>query len=108
MKRWSRYALALVHAFVALAALVSGRFARAQDIAVVDVPLVAGAPMQFQRLAAPAPPLPLQRAAQDRYGFLWLSAADGLRRYDGYGFMKVPDGQAALKVGHIIGQSFAS
>jgi ligand-binding sensor domain-containing protein/signal transduction histidine kinase len=108
MTRWSRYAVALVQALVALALCVPGRFARAQDVAVVDVPLVSGAPLQFQRLAAPAPPLPLQRAAQDRYGFLWLSAADGLRRYDGYGFMKVPDGPAALGVGHIIGQSLAS
>lgn len=105
MKRWSHCALAL---FFALVALAPCRSARAQDIAVVDVALVAGAPIQFHRLAAPAPPLALQRMVQDRYGFLWLSAADGLRRYDGYGFMKVPDGQSAHPVGHIIGQSFAS
>jgi len=42
---------------------------------------------------------------QDQYGFLWLSAADGLQRYDGYGFMKVPDGQSAHSVGFIIGHS---
>jgi signal transduction histidine kinase/ligand-binding sensor domain-containing protein len=111
MKRWRRFAVALIHALAALAALATlalGSSARAQDIAVVEVALVAGAPLQFHRLAAPAPPLALQRMAQDRYGFLWLSAADGLRRYDGYGFMKVPEGEAALKVGHIIGQSFAA
>jgi ligand-binding sensor domain-containing protein/signal transduction histidine kinase len=46
--------------------------------------------------------------AQDRYGFLWLSAADGLQRYDGYGFMKIPDGQTANDVGFIIGHSLAT
>ncbi len=46
--------------------------------------------------------------AQDRYGFLWLSAPDGLQRYDGYGFMKVPDGQSANSVGFIIGNSLTS
>ncbi len=46
--------------------------------------------------------------AQDRYGFMWLAAADGMRRYDGYGFMKVPAGQDADGVGLLIGQSLAS
>lgn len=46
--------------------------------------------------------------AQDQYGFLWLSAADGLQRYDGYGFMKVPDGQSANSVGFLIGNSLAT
>ncbi|KQW06870.1 MULTISPECIES: response regulator [unclassified Rhizobacter] len=50
----------------------------------------------------------VQRLAQDRYGFLWLSAADGLQRYDGYGFMKVPDGRNANSVGYIIGQSLTA
>lgn len=105
MKTWSRHAVALSFA---LAALATGGLARVQDIPVVEVGLVAGAPIQFHRLQAPSPPLALQRMVQDRHGFLWLSAADGLRRYDGYGFMKVPDGQSANRVGHIIGQSFAS
>lgn len=107
--KWSSHGLvALSTALAALASLATCGWARAQDIRVVDVALAAGPPIQFHRLQAPAPPLALQRIAQDRYGFLWLSAADGLRRYDGYGFMKVPDGQSANSVGHIIGQSFAS
>jgi ligand-binding sensor domain-containing protein/signal transduction histidine kinase len=105
MKRGSRNPVALVSAFAAMATC---GFARAQDIHVIDVALVAGAPIQFHRLQAPSPPLALQRIAQDRYGFLWLSAADGLRRYDGYGFLKVPDKQGANNVGFLIGHSLAS
>ena len=102
--RWIRCFVVL---FFAMAALGACGFSRAQGIRVVDVALVAGAPIRFHPLQAPSPPLALQRMAQDSYGFLWLSAADGLRRYDGYGFMKVPEGQAANTVGHIIGQSLA-
>jgi ligand-binding sensor domain-containing protein/signal transduction histidine kinase len=108
MKRWSRDGVALFFALAALAALAVCGSARAQDISVVDVELVASEPIQFHRLQAPSPPLALQRMVQDRFGFLWLSAGDGLRRYDGYGFMKVPDDQSANRVGHIIGHSFAS
>nr|WP_246312604.1 sensor histidine kinase [Aquabacterium terrae] len=106
MKRWSRRFVALFSALIA--SLATCGFARSQDIAVVEVALVAGAPIQFHRLQAPSAPLALQRLAQDRYGFLWLSAADGLRRYDGYGFMKVPEGHRSQGVGHIIGQSLAT
>ena len=42
---------------------------------------------------------------QDNHGFLWLSAADGLRRYDGYGFMRVPDSQNPNSIGFIIAES---
>jgi ligand-binding sensor domain-containing protein/signal transduction histidine kinase len=104
---WTRSSVVLSCTLAALVTLASGGVARAQEIRVVDVALVTGAPIQFHPLQAPSPPLALQRMAQDRYGFLWLSAADGLRRYDGYGFMKVPDGQSANSVGHIIGQSLA-
>lgn len=92
----------------ALAVMAACGLARAQDIPVVEVPLVAGEPIQFHRLSAPPQPFAQQRMVQDRYGFLWLSASDGLRRYDGYGFMKVPDAQNANSVGLIIGHSFAS
>lgn len=94
--------------FAACAALAAGGLACAQDIRVVDVELVAGPPIQFHPVQAPAAPLALQRMTQDTYGFLWMSASDGLRRYDGYGYMKVPDGHDADKVGHVIGHSFAS
>lgn len=105
MKSWSRNAVAL---FSALAALATGGLARAQDIGVVEVALVAGAPIQFHALPSPSVPLAVRRMVQDRYGFLWLSAPDGLRRYDGYGFMKVPDGRNADSVGFLIGNSLAT
>jgi ligand-binding sensor domain-containing protein len=47
----------------------------------------------------------VRRIAQDNHGFLWLGAEDGLRRYDGYGFMRVPDSQNPRRVGLIIAQS---
>ncbi|WP_280151844.1 sensor histidine kinase [Piscinibacter sp. XHJ-5] len=114
MKRWSRhsvaqsFALAAFVALAALAALANCGLARAQDIAVVDVALVAGAPIQFHPLVSPSAPSAVRRVAQDRFGFVWLSAADGLRRYDGYDFMKVPDGQSTNSVGFLIGNSLTS
>ena len=105
MNRWIRNFVALS---AVLAALAPCGFARAQEIPVVDVPLVAAAPIQFHPLPAPSPPLGVRRMVQDRYGFLWLAAADGMRRYDGYGFMKVPEGPSADSVGLLIGQSLAS
>lgn len=105
MKTWRHNAIAQS---LALTALATCGWAWAQDIPVVEVDLVASAPMQFHRLPAPPPPFAQQRMVQDGYGFLWLSASDGLRRFDGYGFMKVPDAQSANSVGHIIGHSFAS
>ena len=104
MKSWGRHFVALS---AALAAFATWGAAQAQEISVVDLALVAGSPIQFHALSAPPAPLALQRMVQDRYGFLWLSASDGLRRYDGYGFMKVPDDQHANSVGHMIGHSLA-
>jgi ligand-binding sensor domain-containing protein len=91
----------------ALAALANPALARAQDIRVVSVPLVIGAPIQFHRLPWPSTPVVVHRIVQDDYGFLWLAAADGLRRYDGHGLMRVPDGQSSTSIGFIIGQSLA-
>ena len=42
---------------------------------------------------------------QDNHGFLWLSAADGLRRYDSHGFMRVPESQNPNSIGFIIAES---
>lgn len=105
MKRWGRPFVALCSA---LAALATCGFARAQEIPVIDVALVAAAPIRFHPLPVPSPPVGVRRMVQDRYGFLWLGAADGMRRYDGYGFMKVPEGQSADSVGLLIAQSLVS
>ncbi len=105
MKRWARSFIALSSA---LAALASCALARAQDIRVVDVPLVAGEHIQFHELPPPSASLAMQRMAQDRYGFLWLSAEDGLQRYDGYDFMKIPDGRSQTSAGYFIAHSLAS
>ncbi|HEY9107148.1 MAG TPA: two-component regulator propeller domain-containing protein, partial [Roseateles sp.] len=102
MRRWIRH---LAASFAALAALASCGIANAQDIVVVDVPLTAGPPIPFYPLPSPSTSVVAQRMVQDEFGFLWLSAADGLRRYDGYAFMKVPEGRRANDVGYLIGQS---
>ncbi|WP_395702481.1 two-component regulator propeller domain-containing protein [Aquabacterium sp.] len=81
--------------------------AHAQDIPVLDVALAAGPPLPFQQLPLPSASVAMQRMAQDKYGFLWLSAEDGLQRYDAYGFMKVPDGRSAHDVGYLNGHSLA-
>jgi ligand-binding sensor domain-containing protein/signal transduction histidine kinase len=107
MKWWSRHRVALIFALAALSALMTGGSARAQGISVVEVPLVEGAPIQFHPLPSPSAPPGVRSMAQDRYGFLWLSSADGLRRYDGYGFMKAQEGQGADAVGFLIGNSLA-
>jgi hypothetical protein len=53
MKRRIRYVVALSFA---LAALATGSASRAQEIPVVEVPLVTGAPLQFHALSAPPGP----------------------------------------------------
>jgi signal transduction histidine kinase/ligand-binding sensor domain-containing protein len=86
-------------------ALVASAAARAQHIRVVDVPLVTAATVRFQPLPGTSTPPSAQSMVQDDYGFLWMGAADGLQRYDGYGFMRVPDARSASTVGFVIGQS---
>ena len=102
MKRWVRSFVALS---AALAALATCGSSRAQDIPFVDVALFEGAPIQFHPLPSLSASQAVQRMVQDRYGFLWVSAADGLQRYDGYEFMKVPDDRSTNSVGYIIGHS---
>src|SRR4030095_6653380 len=81
--------------------------AQAQDIHVVDVPLVTDAQIQFFRLPWPSTRIPVSRVVQDNHGFLWLSASDGLRRYDGYGLMRVPDSHDPKSLGFVIAESLA-
>jgi PAS domain S-box-containing protein len=45
------------------------------------------------------------KIVQDNLGFLWLSSADGLRRYDSYGFMRVPESGSSSSTGFIISES---
>jgi hypothetical protein len=72
---------------------------------VVDVPLVTGAEIRLVRLPWPSTRPLVRRIVQDDHGFLWLAAADGLRRYDGHGFMRVPDGRDPMSIGFIIAES---
>jgi ligand-binding sensor domain-containing protein len=102
MNRWSSTSVALVWL---VAACATSAFAQAQDIHVVDVPLVTGTQLQFVRLPWPSTRFLVKRIVQDHHGFLWLAAADGLRRYDGYGFMRVPDGPNPTSIGFIIAES---
>ena len=102
MIRWTSRSVALLSV---VAAFATSAFAQAQDIHVVDVPLVTGAQIQFSRLPWPSTRFLAKRMVQDNHGFLWLSAADGLRRYDSYGFMRVPDSQNPNSIGFIIAES---
>jgi PAS domain S-box-containing protein len=99
---WTSRSVALLSV---VAAFATSAFAQAQDIHVVDVPLVASAQIQFFRLPWPSTRVLVKKMVQDNHGFLWLSAADGLRRYDGYGFMRVPDSQTPRSIGFIIADS---
>jgi ligand-binding sensor domain-containing protein len=60
------------------------------DIRLVRVPIVTGAPIQFVRLRWKPARFEVKRMAQDNKGFLWFGASDGLRRYDGVRFIRVP------------------
>ena len=102
MSRWKSKAVALLSA---IAAFATSAFAQAQDIQVVEVPLLAGAQIQFFRLPWPSTRFVVRKIIQDNQGFLWLGAADGLRRYDGYRFMHVPDSQNPKSIGLIIADS---
>jgi ligand-binding sensor domain-containing protein len=102
MSRWGRTSVALLSA---VAAFATSAVAQVQDIHVVDVPLVTDAQIQFFRLPWPSTRVLVRRMVQDNHGFLWLSAADGLRRYDGKGFMRVPDSQNRTSIGFMIAES---
>ena len=74
----------------AFTAFAISAFGEPKDIQVIQVPIVTEARIQFFRLPWPSTRFVTRKVLQDNQGFLWLSAADGLRRYDGYGFLRVP------------------
>src|SRR4029450_1872237 len=102
MSRWKKKSVAPGSA---VAAFATSAFAQGQDIHVVEVPVVTSAQIQFFRLPWPSTRFVVRKIVQDDYGFLWLGAAEGLRRYDGYGFMHVPGSQNAKSIGFIIADS---
>ena len=91
--------------FSALTAFAICAFGEVQDIQVVQVPVVTGARIQFFRLPWPSTRFVVKKIIQDNQGFLWLGAADGLRRYDGYGFMRVPESEDPQNIDFIIAES---
>jgi PAS domain S-box-containing protein len=102
MMKWTSRSVALLSV---VAAFATPALAQAQEIHVVDVPLVTSAQIQFFRLPWPSTRFLVRRMVQDNHGFLWLGAADGLRRYDGYGFMQIPDSRVPKSIGFIIAES---
>ena len=102
MSRCRSTSLVLLSALIAFAICA---FGQVQDIQVVQVPVVTGARIQFFRLPWPSTRFVVGKIIQDNQGFLWLGAADGLRRYDSYGFMRVPDSEASRSTGFIISES---
>jgi ligand-binding sensor domain-containing protein len=62
-------------------------------------------PIPRNQLAQYVPASLVRRIVQDDKGFLWLGAADGLRRHDGYGFMRVPESEDPKSTGFIIAES---
>jgi signal transduction histidine kinase/ligand-binding sensor domain-containing protein len=103
MSRRSQRWFVLLSAFTAFAI---STFGEPQDIQVIQVPIVTEARIQFFRLPWPFTRFVTRKVLQDNQGFLWLSAADGLRRYDGYGFLRVPgDSEGRNASGFITSES---
>jgi ligand-binding sensor domain-containing protein/signal transduction histidine kinase len=94
--------VALLYAFTAF---TSAAFGQAEQVHFVQVPIVTEEHLRFFRLPWTSTRLVARRITQDNQGFLWFGAADGLRRYDGYGFMRVPEGDDRNSVGFINAES---
>jgi signal transduction histidine kinase/ligand-binding sensor domain-containing protein len=88
-----------------LASFAFSAFAGPQDIQLIQVPIVRESHVQFFRLPWPSTRFMVRTVVQDNQGFLWLTSADGLRRYDAYGFMRVPESEDFARVGYIIANS---
>jgi len=88
-----------------LASFALSAFAEPQDIQVIQVPIVKESHIQFFRLPWPSTRFLVRKVVQDNRGFLWLASANGLRRYDAYGFMRVPASEDSERMGYIIANS---
>jgi signal transduction histidine kinase/ligand-binding sensor domain-containing protein len=80
-------------------------FVQAEQVRLVQVPVVTEEHLRFFRLPWMSTRLVARKITEDNQGFLWFGAADGLRRYDGYSFMRVPDGEDRNSLGFINGES---
>ena len=75
-------------------------------IQLVQVPIVTGSQMKFYHLSWGSSRFQVGRITQDDRGFVWLGAADDLRRYDAYRFMRVQgDSEHPNPAGFIISES---
>ena len=80
-------------------------FGQAKQVQFVQAPVVTEEHLRFYRLPWPSARVVARKIIQDHQGFLWLGAADGLRRYDGYSFMRVPEDEDRNSVGFINAES---
>src|SRR5208283_1300024 len=75
------------------------------DIQRIQVPIIKESHIQFFRLPWPSTRFMVRKVVQDNRGFLWLASTDGLRRYDAYGFMRVPESEDSERIDYIIANS---
>jgi ligand-binding sensor domain-containing protein/signal transduction histidine kinase len=102
MSRRSYTSFALVSAFTTLAIPL---FGQAKQVRFVQLPVVTEEHLRFYRLPWPSTRVITRKIIQDNQGFLWLGAADGLRRYDGYSFMRVAQDDEGNSLGFINSES---
>ncbi len=88
-----------------IAGFALSAFAQPQDIQLIQVPIVKESHIQFFRLPWPSTRFVVRTVLQDNRGFLWLASTDGLRRYDAYGFLRVPESEDSERIGYIIANS---